>query len=711
VLSEYLLSAAQAGTIVDLAAETDGSDWGPDRQIPADLLLTVLTGAGDRPVHPRGLRIRGARITGEMAWDWQRLAVPLELEDCVIDSPVNLDHAQVAGLTLIRCRLPDLSAAQLISASTLKFLSCAVAGSIILRDAEVSGAVLLSGTTLDGVHDPVARHRTAFLATRMQLTGALVLGNGFRASGAVILSGVRIGGNLFCGGGRFLNPGGETLTVTDADIAGSVVLGTGFESVGIVGFDRMRIGGNFNCDDGHFTATGSEALSAIRIDIGGGFFMRGGFTATGRLRMVGARVRGNWNCTGGTFRTPDGEDAIWATGAQISGDVLFCDGFTVAGRVRLVDAQIGGSLNGEGAGFVHPGGRALEAVNLTVSGDLALGGGTEAVGEVCLSGARIGGSVSCDGGSFTTEDGVALSLSGADVEGNVRIGGGFRARGEVQLAGARVGGNLACGGGEFSNPGGTALAADGMTVVGSFRWRMITGPLLGRLDLRRARVGELDDDVASWPAPGCLRIAGFGYDRLSDRAPRSPHSRVEWIRRQRGYTPEPYQQLAAVYRSSGQISEATTVAMAQQDDLLARGELNRPARAWNRFLGRSIGHGYRPGRAAWTLLALYAVTLVSVWLGVRADAFIQTGNTAPQPSVTASHCGDAYPCLSAPAYALENITPILNLHQSENWHPKSSTPAEALLRDWLYLSTVVGYAGTTLLAAALSGLARSTAPG
>lgn len=144
-----------------------------------------------------------------------------------------------------------------------------------------------------------------------------------------------------------------------------------------------------------------------------------------------------------------------------------------------------------------------------------------------------------------------------------------------------------------------------------------------------------------------------------------------------------------------------------KDDLLARGDLTRPARDWSWFLGRSIGHGYRPARAAWALLILYLVTLASVWLGARADGFIQVGDIAPQPSVTASHCGDAYPCLSAPAYALENITPILNLHQAENWQPKSSTPAEWVLRDWLYLTTVVGYAGTTLLAAGLSGLARS----
>jgi hypothetical protein len=280
---------------------------------------------------------------------------------------------------------------------------------------------------------------------------------------------------------------------------------------------------------------------------------------------------------------------------------------------------------------------------------------------------------------------------------------GFRAAGSVRLTTGQITGDVNCTGGAF----GEGFHLGGTAVSGSFRWREIAAVPSENLDLRRMVVGELDDDLASWPVGGRIWLAGFSYGRLSDRAPRSPADRIAWIRRQRGYTPEPYQQLAALYRSSGQISEATTVAIAQQDDLLERGDLSRPARAWTWFIGRSLGHGYRPGRAAWALLVLYALTLASVWLGVRTDAFIQVGNTAPQPTVTAGRCTDDYPCLSVPAYALETITPILNLHQGENWHPKSSGTSEWILRDWLYLSTVFGYAGTTLLAAGLSGLARS----
>ena len=145
--------------------------------------------------------------------------------------------------------------------------------------------------------------------------------------------------------------------------------------------------------------------------------------------------------------------------------------------------------------------------------------------------------------------------------------------------------------------------------------------------------------------------------------------------------------------------------MARRDDLRSRGELTRTERAWNRFLGLSIGHGYHPERAAWALVALFILTAIPIWIGARNDAFVQVGNS-PNPAVTSSHCDSGYPCLNWPAYALEDITPIINLHEAENWQPDRSRGWGWALRDWLDLATILGWIGTTLLIAALTGLAR-----
>ena len=71
-MSEELLAGARAGTVVELGNTASGNT-----PIAADFLLDLLTGRTDAQVHSRGLRLRGARITGEMNWDWQRLPVPL----------------------------------------------------------------------------------------------------------------------------------------------------------------------------------------------------------------------------------------------------------------------------------------------------------------------------------------------------------------------------------------------------------------------------------------------------------------------------------------------------------------------------------------------------------------------------------------------------------------------------------------------------------
>jgi hypothetical protein len=708
-MSEQVLMAARSGEVLDLAvvnqfdARKPETDWTPAQDVTADSLLGILTSA--EGFHPRGVRIRGARISGELRWEWQRLRVPLDLVDCWLEQPLHLDQASVSGLSLVRCRIPGLIAEHLTSTSSVRLNRTAFTGSVVLKDAVVDGEVVLSGATIVGTQ----RHQrspVALDAHRLRTTGSLNLEHRFRAEGAVNLSGARIGGSLQCSGGHFVNPQSNALTVTDAEVRGNIHLSNGFEAQGRVTFNRTRVEGNFSCDRGVFASPAGDALTAERATVGGVLQMRSGFRAEGRVRLSGARIGGGLDCSNGNFASVEGGDSLQASGIQVEGDVTLRGDFRSVGRILFDAARIEGTLDCDGASLVNPSGQALRASNLTVGGhvrfdDESTDDHFTAEGDVCLSGARIQGSVICVGGSFSGAD--ALDLADSEIGGSLWLTEGATVTGTLRLVRCRIQGDLSF---WRSSLKGT-LAARGMQLAGNFIWaRSAHRPT--RVDLRRAQVGQIDDDESSWPPMGGLLIDGFTYDRLSSRAPGSPAERLEWIRRQPGFLPEPYQQLVHVYRRNGQLAEATIVAMAQQDDLRRRGDLTRPARAWNWFIGRSIGHGYRPARAAWALFALYLVTLLAVWLGARSDAFIQTGNTAPETSVTSSHCGPAYPCLAPVAYSLESIVPILNLHQRDNWQPRSTTATDRLLRDWLYLSTVLGYAGTTLLAAGLSGLARKT---
>jgi hypothetical protein len=245
-----------------------------------------------------------------------------------------------------------------------------------------------------------------------------------------------------------------------------------------------------------------------------------------------------------------------------------------------------------------------------------------------------------------------------------------------------------------------------MNVRGAFVWSGLTSTPTGSVDLTRAQVGALVDDLDSWPAPGQLRLSGFSYNRLGDNAEGNPHRRLEWIRRQPGYNPGPYRQLATVYRSAGHEREARIILIALQHDLRTRGHLAWYARAWNVFMGVTIGHGYRTVRAALVLPILYAVSVLLVSVAALHNDMLPI-HASPGQAVTSATCTSRYPCLSRWIYPVDAVIPIFNLHQAEYWEPDAHTNWGHATRDWLYVATILGWAATTLLVVAFTGLARN----
>ena len=128
-------------------------------------------------------------------------------------------------------------------------------------------ALNLSGSVLPGL-----------TADGLELSGALFLRHGFEArEDAVRLTGARIHGNLECGGGRFLGRDGygNALVAEGLDIKGGVVLSDGFEAHGAVRLLGARIGGQLNCTGGHFleASRDGDALLADRLETKGGVFL------------------------------------------------------------------------------------------------------------------------------------------------------------------------------------------------------------------------------------------------------------------------------------------------------------------------------------------------------------------------------------------------------------------------------------------------------
>ncbi|MFD0532344.1 hypothetical protein ACFQ1I_46530 [Kitasatospora arboriphila] len=121
------------------------------------------------------------------------------------------------------------------------------------------------------------------------------------------------------------------------------------------------------------------------------------------------------------------------------------------------------------------------------------------------------------------------------------------------------------------------------------------------------------------------------------------------------YAPQPYQQLAKVYRDAGDEPRAKTALIAQQDafgEALSQDDARRlGARAWHSVTRVTVLYGYRPTRALWFLLA---VLVASCALMLIAD----TQGWLVHPKArddNRGHCG----VVESTGTALDRTVPLL----------------------------------------------------
>jgi hypothetical protein len=258
--------------------------------------------------------------------------------------------------------------------------------------------------------------------------------------------------------------------------------------------------------------------------------------------------------------------------------------------------------------------------------------------------------------------------------------------GEVRLPGAHIGGQLDCEGATLTNPSGLAVDLE-RAVVDAVYMRPTT--LRGGIDLTHARVGGWYDSEDTWPA--WLRLEGFTYDAI-DALGVGARCRLRWVERHEGgYTPQPYEHLAAVYRRGGEDSSARTVAIAKQQARRASPEkwwVRWPSRAWSFFLHWTIGYGYRP-----TLVLPYLVGLFVI------GSLVLNHAAHAHPSMFApTKTGPTQPGFNAARYTLDLLLPVANLKQRDAFIPHGNATW------WVFLLTLGGWLLALVLVAGLTGV-------
>ncbi len=467
------------------------------------------------------------------------------------------------------------------------------------------------------------------------------------------------------------------LVADQLETRGDLDLRDGF-STACASLIDARIGGSLYCNGATLTNDGSVTLNGYNLTVGRDLNCTNAFRSSGCILLINAEIGGILAFTGATLRNPGGT-ALQAQGMTV-GRALFLGssiddtgGMVVDGCLHLIDVQVNGFVCCWDTEVRQPGGTAIAALGLTVKTDLLFGNGFSASGEVDLRSADIGGDLDLTGTTLTNPGRRALAGEGLKVHRSVLCRDGFTADGTVDLTNAQAQGCVDLTGAELRGSSSTLSL------------NRLRSPLLvlkpatppEEVDLRHAQVGLFTDDPTTWPER--IRLRNFTYDALDDHPTARPTRRLAWLRREaEGYLPQPYEQLAHVYRRDGQEEAARRVAIAKQ--WRRRRVLGLPGKIWNWLLYLTVGYGYRAWQAGLWLTALLGLGTY-VFDQAHPANIVSTKQPAPE--------------FTAWAYTLDILLPVIKLGQEDVWQPRGTA---------LYCSWAIIGAGWLLTTTVIAGL-------
>ncbi len=445
----------------------------------------------------------------------------------------------------------------------------------------------------------------------------------------------------------------------------------------------------------------------------------------GEIRLPGCAIDSELSCAGSRLACPQG-DALLLDGARIGGRLNLAR-LHARGRVSVQGAEIGLDLDASQAMLHVSAARsaagALALSRSTVKGSVLLCRGFSATGAVLARGARVGGDFDCSRQASFSAARDALSLSGSEIGGDFKGSQSLRVEGTLRMSGARVAGQVELFGATLD--GAEAWVARGLVAQRSIGCRNMTATgavvlvaaqvgadldlrqsrIEGTLALDRARAGVLIDDAASWPAAGRLSLRGFTYEALGDGTPADAATRLRWIARQApgAFDSQPYEQLVAAFRRTGQEDDARQVAIAKQRALRRSGQLGAPGRLWSLLLDMAVGYGYRQLRPVLVLCALLLAGTGVFWRARHERAICPAATfEAPLPG-----CGvrPGHAPFAPLVYSFELLLPNPDLGQRSEWSLQGGPGTWGF---WLYrwAHTLLGWAFAILLALSPTRLLR-----
>ncbi|GGA31246.1 hypothetical protein [Neptunicoccus cionae] len=258
VAERRLVEQAETGARVIIGDGERPAAEAEDVEIRAGLIRLILLELDPAAVpHAKGIRIRGARITGTLDFQGVDCANDLSLSRCVIDKTLVFVNARMRGVFLSGCQCPGIAADNAVFDGSIYLRSSFVCtGEIALPGAKITGDLQICDAQIDG------GGRAALFANSIRVGGSVYLGDypfdtdetELHSNGAIILSNGDIEEDFYCrnvaisaadDGGKAIADGAEgsnsiALSLTRCEIRGVLYFKQNQISGGIINFSGAQ---------------------------------------------------------------------------------------------------------------------------------------------------------------------------------------------------------------------------------------------------------------------------------------------------------------------------------------------------------------------------------------------------------------------------------------------------------------------------------------
>jgi hypothetical protein len=252
-------------------------------------LFLIADTAGRRPVIEGRLNMRSARISGQLQI---RNATLREPENMPADS--GYSRSRLGG-TVLSLSAPRLS----VGAEVTLEGTCEVTGGLDLAMSEMSSLIVSAGSSLN------APGRTAIDLTNAELRSSLTFDPGVTVRGTVRLTGASIHGNLTLRGAVLSAPERNSLVAAQGlRVDGDVELQNLTATGGQLTFRSATLGSVVDAAGAQLDNPGGYTLSLSQAIVRGSVRLVDGFDSAGLVVLRRAAVEGRLQCTGGSFACP-----------------------------------------------------------------------------------------------------------------------------------------------------------------------------------------------------------------------------------------------------------------------------------------------------------------------------------------------------------------------------------------------------------------------